>query len=595
MKLQHLNRSVVLALRLADARKPCEPMISFGDEKPPFSPSPVDAPFPRSDPETVGSDGAEIACFLEKLATDREIGAQSVMIARYGRVIAEAAREPYTLSLWKNAFSESKTLTALAIGFLFDEGKLRLDERLADIFPERIPALQKLVPPNLNLRHLLTMTSLANFNEIQSMTSDDWVRDYFDAGFHGAAGSAFQYNSLNSFMLSAVVKEKSGMGLSDYLERKLFRPLAIRNYCWEKSPDGVEKGGWGLYIRPEDLLKVGELLRENGLFRGERLLSERWMKAMCRPHATPTENTGDFRYGFHVWVGKQSGSRLINGMFGQNVIVYPETGYSVAVSASNPDLFQQGPFYALCDRFFSQNSSPEKNGISLPDALERFRLAYGAGEPPAPKRYAFILPERTNAQDKFDLLSGKAAFEGKSFVPDRVDYSLGLMPRMMQAVENDYTAGVSRIAFDSENGSFFVCFEEGEKVRRIPVGIGRWQICRERFGRSEWMLGTNGRFSTDEDGRPTLILTVRFLETPFLRSVRFYLDGKVMTVRADEEPGKEFLVRFAGMMGGDILEKPLIGSALSRFDPDLLDYKLDAMFSPRSVWREELTKKEIDV
>ncbi|MBR5743547.1 MAG: serine hydrolase, partial [Clostridia bacterium] len=356
MKLQQLNRSVALALRVADAHKPCRPMIRLTDHKPPFASAPVRDPFPRTPPEKAGADPSRIADFLLALSREKEIGIESVMVAKDGYVVAEAAREYASFEIWKNVFSESKTLTSLAIGFLFDEGKLRLDEKITDIFSEKLQPLQKLGLGGLNLRHLLTMSSLADFNELQSMTTEEWVRGYFDAGLHGSPGSAFQYNSLNSFLLSAAVREKRGVGLFAYLDRKLFKPLGIENVYWEKSPDGVEKGGWGLYIRPEDVLKIVEMIRQNGVYRGKEILSRRWVEAMCRPAMRPEEKSGEFDYGLHIWVGRENGARLLNGMFGQNALTYPDTGYSIVAHASNADLFQQGPFFRICDEYFSKNA-----------------------------------------------------------------------------------------------------------------------------------------------------------------------------------------------------------------------------------------------
>ena len=598
MKIQLLNRSVALALRVADTRKPCEPAVRLPDRKPPFAASPIRAPFPRVRPEEEKTVPGRLAEFLTRLSEDREIGAESVLLARNGRIIAEAAKEPASFDLWKNVFSESKTLTGLAVGFLFDEGKLRLDERMIDIFPDRIQPLQKIGLAGLNLRHLLTMSSLADFNEFQSMASTDWVRDYFESGLHGIPGSAFQYNSLNSFLLSAVVREKTGMGLYAYLDRKLFKPLEIENLYWEKSPDGVEKGGWGLYIRPEDLLKIAELVRGNGTYRGKELLSRRWVEAMCRPAMVPEEDNGDFTYGLHIWTGNKTGSRLFNGMFGQNTIVYPDAGFSVVVNASNADLFQQGPFFDLCDEYFATGTlRAEEPGDDLPDlreALERFRDAPAAPKAPAKKSVKQVilsLFRRREKEPEPALPAGAASFLDRSFRPERTDCSLGVMPRVMQSVENEYTAGLSRVSFALRD-SFTVTFTEGKQVHAVPAGIGTWEESRERFGETEWILRTRARFAFDEDGRPALVLDVRFAETPFRRVFRFYLDGDRMELRADEKPGKAFLLRFAETMTGSIRGKPVVGSALSRIDPDLLGYKLDTVFSPRGFFREELTSEE---
>ena len=596
MKIQLLNRSVSLALRIADTRKPCEPAVRLPDRKPPFAASEIKAPFPRVSPEEENAVSGRVAEFLVRLFGEKEIGAESVIVSRNGRIIAEAAREPASFDLWKNVFSESKTLTGLAIGFLFDEGKVRPDERLIDIFPDKIQPLQKLGLAGLNLRHLLTMTSLADFNEFQSMASLEWVKDYFESGLHGIPGSSFQYNSLNSFLLAAVVREKTGMGLTAYLERKLFRPLGIENIYWEKSPDGVEKGGWGLYIRPEDLLKIAELVRGSGTFRGKELVSRRWVEAMCRPGVVPEEDNGPFSYGFHIWVGDETGSRLFNGMFGQNTIVYPDTGFSVVANASNADLFQQGPFFSLCDEYFSFRTLRAcEPGEGLPDLGETVGNIRGAVRVPegAPrksaKQFFLSLFRRKEKTEEKTVPEGAEKFLGRSFVPDRQDASLGVMPRVMQAVENEYTQGISRISFGMEE-AFTVTFTEGKQVHKLPVGIGGWKESRELFGETEWILRTNGRFASDEDGRPALVLDIRFAETPFRRMFRFYLDGDGMELRADEKPGKAFLLRFAETMTGSIRAKPLVGTALSRIDPDLLGYKLDTVFMPRVILSEDLTR-----
>ncbi|MBR0143593.1 MAG: serine hydrolase [Clostridia bacterium] len=601
MKIQLLNRSVSLALRIADTRKPCEPAVRLPDKKPPFAASPVRSPFDRARPEEEQAVSGRMAEFLARLSGEKEIGAESVIVARNGRVVLEAAKEPASFDLWKNVFSESKTLTGLAVGFLFDEGKLRLDEKLIDIFPDKIQPLQKIGLAGLNLRHLLTMSSLADFNEFQSMASVEWVRDYFEDGLHGIPGSAFQYNSLNSFLLSAVVREKSGMGLFAYLERKLFKPLEIENVYWEKSPDGVEKGGWGLYIRPEDLLKIAELVRQNGVFRGKKLLSGRWVEAMCRPAIKPEEENGDFSYGLHIWVGNETGSRLFNGMFGQNAIVYPDTGFSVVLNASNADLFQQGPFFGLCDEYFAAKTlRAAEPGEGLPDleeTVKSFRDGDTARETPAQKsakQLFFSFFRRKDKAKGAELPEGALPFLNRSYLPDRIDYSLGVMPRVMQAVENEYTPGLSRLSFGMQ-GSFTVTFTEGKHTHAIPVGIGEWKESRERFGGTEWILRTRGRFAFDEDGRPALVLDIRFVETPFRRVFRFYLDGDKMELRADEKPGKAFLLRFAETMSGSIREKPVVGTAIARIDPDLLGYKLDTVFSPRMILSEDLTSGKNEI
>ncbi|RAZ13912.1 hypothetical protein DK853_52400, partial [Klebsiella oxytoca] len=70
-------------------------------------------------------------------------------------------------------------------------------------------------------------------------------------------GTEFAYNSLNTYMLSAIVRRVTGKSLSGFLRERLFTPMGITDFHWETCPRGIEKGGWGLYIKPEDLAKLG--------------------------------------------------------------------------------------------------------------------------------------------------------------------------------------------------------------------------------------------------------------------------------------------------------------------------------------------------
>ena len=77
------------------------------------------------------------------------------------------------------------------------------------------------------------------------MTTEDWIKEFFESGVRFDPGTEFAYNSMNTYMLSAVVKERAGMGLMQFLRPRLFVPLGIERVHWETCPRGIEKGGWG--------------------------------------------------------------------------------------------------------------------------------------------------------------------------------------------------------------------------------------------------------------------------------------------------------------------------------------------------------------
>ena len=92
----------------------------------------------------------------------------------------------------------------------------------------------------------------------------DWIRSYLAHPMNADPGKLFQYDSMDTYLLSAIVQKVTGMTVLDYLKKKVFRHMNITDVKWELSPEGITTGGWGLYIQPESLAKFGELLLQRG-------------------------------------------------------------------------------------------------------------------------------------------------------------------------------------------------------------------------------------------------------------------------------------------------------------------------------------------
>ncbi len=128
---------------------------------------------------------------------------------------------------------------------------------------------------------------------------------------------------MNSYMLSVIVRDVSGQSLMEYLKPRLFRPLQIQRVDWEVCPKGIEKGGWGMYMTPEDMAKIGLLYLQNGIWQGERLISEALIREATKMQMAAPQSTGAYHYGYHVWVGKQGKSFLLNGCLVRMWPVFP--------------------------------------------------------------------------------------------------------------------------------------------------------------------------------------------------------------------------------------------------------------------------------
>ena len=144
MNITAFNNSIVLLSRLFDCKKPTVPIITWKSEKPALTPSHVSSPLKRITPEEAGIPSETIAAFLRDIKNDISLNMHTILFVKNGCVIAEAEFGEYDMDIPKYVFSASKSVTALAIGMLIDEGRLSADEKLIDIFAEKLNPISKL-------------------------------------------------------------------------------------------------------------------------------------------------------------------------------------------------------------------------------------------------------------------------------------------------------------------------------------------------------------------------------------------------------------------------------------------------------------------
>jgi hypothetical protein len=145
-------------------------------------------------------------------------------------------------------------------------------------------------------------------------------------------GKRFQYDSIDTYLLSAIVQKVTGMNVLDYLRQRVFKSLNITDVYWELSPEGIVTGGWGLYIQPESLAKFGQLLLQRGRWRGEQLIPAEWVDAMMREHVSRKDGDG---YCYQMWrCGYPTASRA-DGAYGQYVVVVPRQDAVIVINQCN--------------------------------------------------------------------------------------------------------------------------------------------------------------------------------------------------------------------------------------------------------------------
>ena len=295
--------------------------------------------FERVSPESVGVSSRAILEYLDALEAS---GTQmhGLMILRHGKLLAEGWWAPYGPRLRHGLQSHSKTYAATAVGILYTEGKVRLDERIIDIFPECAPE-----NPSENLK-LLTVRDVlcmgCGMETEPRPATEHWIRDFLHTPVVHKPGTAYMYNSTGSSLLCAIVKRKTGEGVEEYLTKRLYEPCGMdpQVHRWYPMPDGVEGGGFGMMSTLEDNLRLLKLYADGGVCNGRRILAEDYVRlATSNQNDSATEAIGNpeatdnhVGYGFQIWMCKPKGVYRADGAMGQFTIVCPDQDMIIAIT-----------------------------------------------------------------------------------------------------------------------------------------------------------------------------------------------------------------------------------------------------------------------
>lgn len=556
--------------------------VDYFPQKPDF---PFDAvyeqAFVRATPESQGISSDLFAALLRELDASKDTEMHHFMALRHGKVICECDFAPYPKGMWHITHSMCKSITGMAIGMLIEEEKLKLDENIYDIFPDHTNAFSKIFRPVITVENLLTMTSGVTFNESGIVSGNDWLGSFLNASVNGKPGTEFQYNSLNTYVLSAIVMKRTGETLTEYLTPRLFGPLGITKYYWETCPKGITKGGWGLFLCAEDMAKLGQLYLQRGKWNGQQLVSEYWIEISTARHLKTQNDT--YGYGYQLWMEQRPGSFEYNGMLGQNVIIYPDMDMVLVTNAGNKEMFQDCIMLNIIRKYFPVNYHPAdvlpENPLSY-SLLKRLCGELENGEnnnrstslrggwkrnvvsrrKHSDKKYSYRISAAVDRPS--DHHSFMRAVSGRTYVMEQ--QNIGIAPLFVQIFHNNMTDGISEISFTYDAGNFCVSFTEGEVIHKLPVGFGKAADgCVDLHG-EHYLVATLGEFARDENDIPVLKLEVTFIEECVKRKAHiFFHEDNGIEIRWNETPGKKMIL--AGLssiteeLSGNFLYNSLLG------------------------------------
>lgn len=546
----------------------------FLPQKKTYSAKQEGVPLPRSTPENEGVPSGHLERFFRAMDRCDEIRVHSVTVLRHGKVIAEGSFQPYSAAYPHMMFSLSKSVTGMAVGMLVHDGALSLNEKVVDIFSDKGVLLRSPRVNSITVLHLLNMTSGIRFNEIGSVTERDWVRAYLQSDCLFEPGTEFSYNSMNSYLLSAIVQKRTGMGLKEYLTPRLFEPLGIPPVSWDTCPLGIEKGGWGLSLRVGDMAKLGQLFLQNGRWTVDgterQLVPEPWVRESTQMRVVTKEGSHAGRYGYQVWDFGAKGAYQFNGVFGQYVIVLPERDTVVAITSGSQNLFSDRSSDIVAEYFgdeapaFSEKPLPNDAAAlrSLRVTLEQlYAIRETAPRPPKKETLFRSLADRFFPRENAEPFPpAAAALNGTKY---RFDPNNGtVMPLILQGVTNNFLSGLQTAEFRMEPRACTVLLFDGENEITIHAGLdGTSRMNAVPLNGESYLIGASARLAADEDDRPVLKLFLCFVETPCVRTMKCVFYGDKLLIRFDELPSVAAASKMLfGLVGGNgnTMEKMLI-------------------------------------
>lgn len=274
----------------------------------------------------------------------------SMIIKHCNTILAERYYNGYTSTQRHELQSATKAISSMLIGIALERGDLgagvTVNTKVKDILPSQYAQYFTGAKANIALKHLLNMTSGihwedypgTSFDQIQAAT--DTVAWFFSQPLDTTPGTTFKYNTGNSHMLSAIIHHKRG-GASGataaYAQQYLFGPLGITDYQWNRTQDGVNKGGWDSFMRPSDFSKLGQLLLDDGKWGGQQIISTAYVDAMTSIQSDSSPVYANTKYGYQMWINTDYGLSDIaaaRGYGGQDTFVMEDIEMTVTFTGN---------------------------------------------------------------------------------------------------------------------------------------------------------------------------------------------------------------------------------------------------------------------
>ncbi len=486
----------------------------------------INKAIPRAaSPEEVGVSSAGIAAILKDYA-EKNVESHSLMIIRRGKVAYEAFRKPYGPDLAHTMYSVSKSITSTAAGFAVSEGLLTLDTKLIDVFPEYRPEKEDEDLEKITLHTLLTMTAGKAVSLMADKTSKTWVKDFINTKQGYAPGEGWSYISENTYCVGAMVSRAAGMKLTEYLKPRLYEPLGIESCQWERDYQGQETGGWGLFLKTEDLAKIALCYLNKGVFEGKQVIPADWIEIATQNHVADigTENGAPADgYGYFIWGCSSAcgeNTYRFDGMFSQFAYIFGAKD-AVVIMTDNEinEAKAQSCLEAHIDELFFDGEAPQ--AVEIPEWEELPEIE-------ATERQ----PERENK------IEGRMIKLAPNHILGALGFPLSILTFPAVYMNAIKPGPIDNIKFNFYEDECTMYWTEGKDSNIIHIGLdGKARRSKITLAKLKYTASSSGAWIDDR----TLEVWIRPLESICQRRLLFHFKGSSVTITPSSMPELNYL------------------------------------------------------
>lgn len=330
-----------------------------------------------------GLDSAKLRDMIYSIMNKRYKGIHSVLLVKNGRLVLEEYFYGYNRDRLHALHSVSKSITSILVGIAIDQKMIpNVNKKVYEFFPNYNDTQWVDQQYDITLEHVLTMSAgidwdehskplTSSRNDIVALVyhSDNWIKYVLNKELVEIPGEQFNYSGGLNILLGGIIKESSGQYPDKFAERYLFNPLGIFDYYWHRHPDGTINTQGGLALRPRDMAKIGYVMLRGGIWKGEQIVSQQWIKESTESHVSGRYGYG---YGYQWW----SGATVINeesvrtffawGRGGQFIFVFPTLDLIAVITSSIHDnilVFQ--PFGMVTNYILPATLPPALHGEAI--------------------------------------------------------------------------------------------------------------------------------------------------------------------------------------------------------------------------------------